>query len=453
MNLLSSSLLTLMLVFDLLASATFAKDIRDKVQPAAGATTIESVIDTQGIVYGVPFGTTEDGVIQKFGKPSGYLRLDAHRTALLYGKSYLLLCYDGNLDGIVIDPSVLNWAVSGWAKETAPFIYDDWRLSNGIKSGMNLKQVEVIVKAEPATTQDQLTFSTEQCLVRFGFSHWPDRGDGDETYTIYSFLMTRTHDGKDHWSELPPTGSLGQMMKGKKVIGAQVGDSPKGVRVTGVCKDSPADKAGIHVGDLVTSLNGESTIGMKAAEFSQRMTKQPVNKMEVTSKDQKTRLVQVESVDGATLSNQLASLPLVLTEVSVGEPAPDFEAMSAEGKQVKLSDLKGAPVLVEFTETGCKPCDEATQTIGLVYDKYKGQGLKVISVYLDKHDNDLFAYEKTLGGSWPINVDGKGWENVVARTYGVNGVPAVALIGKDGTILKTNLYKTRIASAVKEALE
>ena len=98
-----------------------ADDIRDKVHSAAEPPASEAVTDTQGIVFGVPFGTSEDGVIQKFGKPAGYLRLDAHHTALLYGQSYLLLCYDGSFDATRINRSAIDWELSRWLTESAPF--------------------------------------------------------------------------------------------------------------------------------------------------------------------------------------------------------------------------------------------------------------------------------------------------------------------------------------------
>ena len=93
------------------ASVASADDIRDKVHSATEPPTGEAVIDLQGMVFGLPFGTSEDGVMQKFDQPAGYLRVDAHRTALLYGQSYLLLWYDGSFDGIRINRSAIDGKV------------------------------------------------------------------------------------------------------------------------------------------------------------------------------------------------------------------------------------------------------------------------------------------------------------------------------------------------------
>ena len=70
--------------------------------------------------------------------------------------------------------------------------------------------------------------------------------------------------------------------------------------------------------------------------------------MEVASKDQGTRIVQIESVDGSTLTNQLVGTHLMLSEVSVGDQAPNFDVKFPEGTATNLSDLKGKLVLIEF---------------------------------------------------------------------------------------------------------
>jgi hypothetical protein len=282
-----------------MSPAASAEDIREKVRSAVEASSNEAVIDTQGVVYGAAFGSSEDEIVQKFGKPVGYIRLDAHRTALLYGKSHLLLCFDGKFDAIRISHSMLDWSVSRWVEETAPFTFMGWRLSNGLKPEMSRKEVSEIVKAEPGSAKYNLTFLTEQCVVQLAFSHRTSLGDADEAYSLYGLLMASKHDGRDNWSE-PPRPSFRESMKGKKLLGIQVADNEKGVWVETVLPNSPANKAGIKPGDLITGLNGESTVGMKAADFSRRVGEQDSNKLEVLRGEGSKLIFQIERADAAS---------------------------------------------------------------------------------------------------------------------------------------------------------
>ena len=436
------------------ASMASADDIRDKVQPAGEPSAGEAVIDTQGIVFGVPFGTSEDGMIQKFGPPAGYLRLDAHRTALLYGQSYLLLCYDGSLDGLRINRSAVDGQLSRWITESAPFLSQGWRLSNGLRPEMSLKAVKEIVKAEPAERKYRLDFSSDACKIQLSFSHFTNEGEGDEAYKINGLLMARTQEGKDHWSE-PPTGRfIPALAPGKKVIGLRTAESPRGVRVTAVFQGGPADQAGIRPGDLLTALNGESVVGTSAAEFGRRVADGgDRNTVEVTSPDGARRTVSLTKVDGGSVSGVLVGKTLTVWEVGAGDTAPDFEAKSAEGSVVKLSELKGALVLVNFTATWCPPCKVETPLLAAAYAKYKDKGLKVLSVYLDGPGKDVFAYAKTLGADWPIHTDGKVWDNAVVRAYGVNGVPSNVLVGRDGKVLSTEARGPQLDAAIEDALK
>jgi peroxiredoxin len=429
-----------------------AEDIRDKVRPVTESH--DSTIDLKGIVFGVPFGASEEGVFQKFGKPAGYIRLDAHRTALLYGQAYALLCYDGSFDAVRIGRSIMDWNLSGWITETAPFTTDGWQLSDGVRPEMSLKEVLEITKAQPGTSKYLLGFSTDQCSVQLTFSHRVDFGTEDDAYTVFGLLMDRKHKNGDYWNQQQfRSRSFAETMKGKKMLGLNVGDSLKGIRVITVYKNSPADKAQIKPGDLITALNGKSTVGMISAEFSLLAAKQDTDSIEVTSRDGARRTVAVQRADGGTLTGALAGERLALSEVSEGDMAPDFEAKYDDGKPVKLSGLKGSPVLINFTATLCGPCKKETPALVSIYAKYKNRGLKVISVYLDSDDVDVFRYAKNLSVTWPINTDGKGWENAVARTYGVTGVPTNVLIGKDGRIRNTNVSGLEMDSAIESALK
>ena len=74
-----------------------------------------------------------------------------------------------------------------------------------------------------------------------------------------------------------------------------------------------------------------------------------------------------------------------LEAVLPGKPAPDLINRNPEGKEIKLSDLKGKVVLVDFWATWCGPCVASLPHIQELYNKYHDKGFEVFCVA----DNDL----------------------------------------------------------------
>jgi hypothetical protein len=68
-----------------------------------------------------------------------------------------------------------------------------------------------------------------------------------------------------------------------------------------------------------------------------------------------------------------------------GKPAPDFEETLVHGKTMKLSDLQGKVVLLDFWASWCGPCRRENPTVVALYEKYKEQGFTVMSVSLDQN--------------------------------------------------------------------
>ena len=113
--------------------------------------------------------------------------------------------------------------------------------------------------------------------------------------------------------------------------------------------------------------------------------------------------------------------------------APDFTLQDNSGKQVRLADLKGRVVLLEFWATWCPPCRAEIPAIERLHTQYGSKGLTVLAVSLDEGGWDevkSFATEHKI--SYTVL---RGTEDVSAK-YMVRLIPSMFLIDKQGNIMK-----------------
>lgn len=131
---------------------------------------------------------------------------------------------------------------------------------------------------------------------------------------------------------------------------------------------------------------------------------------------------------------------------SVGQIAPEISMTSPDGKTMKLSDLRGKVVLIDFWASWCAPCRRENPTVVSAYNQFKnkkftnGQGFEIYGVSLDKNQEAWKNAIATDKLNWANHVsDLKGWYSAAGRLYGINSIPANFLIDKDGKILAKNL--------------
>jgi thiol-disulfide isomerase/thioredoxin len=143
-----------------------------------------------------------------------------------------------------------------------------------------------------------------------------------------------------------------------------------------------------------------------------------------------------------------------VTSTSIGSFAPELAFENPEGKILKLSDLKGKVVLLDFWASWCRPCRMENPNVVNMYKKYNSKGFEVFSVSLDRDKASWMRGIQEDGLIWPNHVSDLGyWNSKGAKIYGVSSIPATFLINKEGKIVAKNLRGAALENALKELFD
>lgn len=128
-----------------------------------------------------------------------------------------------------------------------------------------------------------------------------------------------------------------------------------------------------------------------------------------------------------SLTRDPRTLPSALLEKS----APDFDLQTMGGDRVKLGDLRGSPIVINFWSTWCGPCIAEHQLIRRMQQVYAPKGVLFYSILYEDTVENAKQFLKRYGDAAPILLD-PGLRTAI--NYGVAGVPETFFIDRQGKV-------------------
>ncbi len=124
-------------------------------------------------------------------------------------------------------------------------------------------------------------------------------------------------------------------------------------------------------------------------------------------------------------------LPLAVQDLSVGQPAPDFIARTPDGEAIRLSDLRGSLVALNFWATWCEPCAIEMPELQNAAARYADAGLVVLGVNQAETADEVQTFMDERELTFPVVLDP---DQSIAISYGLRGLPTTYWIDADGIL-------------------
>lgn len=117
--------------------------------------------------------------------------------------------------------------------------------------------------------------------------------------------------------------------------------------------------------------------------------------------------------------------------VAPSQKAPDFTLRTMDGKNLRLQELRGKVVLVNFWATWCGPCRQEMPHLNRLYDKYRASGFVMLGVNIDDEPEKAIGLANKLGLHFPVLLDS---DKKVSKLYDLSTMPSTVVIDRDGKV-------------------
>ena len=123
-----------------------------------------------------------------------------------------------------------------------------------------------------------------------------------------------------------------------------------------------------------------------------------------------------------------------LGEVAVSTDAnADFQVTTLDGESLKLSDLRGSIVMIDFWSSWCPPCRSEAPILAEAYERWSELGVEFVGIAIWDNEEDVADFLTRHGINYPNAIDDDG---SIAVEFGVRGIPEKFFVNPDGEIVR-----------------
>lgn len=114
-----------------------------------------------------------------------------------------------------------------------------------------------------------------------------------------------------------------------------------------------------------------------------------------------------------------------------GSAAPAIEVPKLGGGILRLADLRGKVVLVDFWASWCEPCQRELPALAQLQREFGPRGVQVITINIDQQEKNAATQAQRLGVTLPVGLDPKG---DLAATYDLPKMPTSYVLDREGVV-------------------
>jgi len=133
-----------------------------------------------------------------------------------------------------------------------------------------------------------------------------------------------------------------------------------------------------------------------------------------------------------SITSMVQPAPTPASTADIGQVAMPLKLpLAGGGGDLDLAQHRGSVVALNFWATWCVPCRAEMPVFERAQQQYRDRGLVVLAVDFQESDDEILAYLKEVGVTFPSAVDRTG---EVARAWRATGLPTTFLIDRQGII-------------------
>ncbi len=153
------------------------------------------------------------------------------------------------------------------------------------------------------------------------------------------------------------------------------------------------------------------------------------------------RIDAEKSKSALPLSTKAAAVLFQERNLRPGQPAPALELQLIDGRPWSLSDQRGRVTVIQFSFTGCGPCEEMYPKLRESAEQF-GERVSIVTILRDETPEHAFESAKSGKITWPIACDGNPGE--FCTRWAVSSFPTVYVLDATGRISAVNLRDTQL---------